>query len=175
MLVTNDASLATRVARLRQYGWDSQRATEEAGLNSRLDPLQAAILAVKLPHLDADNARRIQIARRYADGLRGLPLKLPAVRDDAGHVFHLYVVECDDRDALRQSLQRADIQSAVHYAPATHQQGGYDRMIVKSPAGLGVTEKLVARILSLPMYPQLTDTQADTVIAAVRRHYAGAS
>jgi dTDP-4-amino-4,6-dideoxygalactose transaminase len=101
-----------------------------------------------------------------------LPLTAPAARDDAGHVFHLYVVECDDRDALRESLKRAAVQSAVHYAPATHQQGGYDRIVVKSPDGLDVTEKLVGRILSLPMYPELTDAQADTVIAAVKSHYA---
>ncbi|MEO8064330.1 MAG: DegT/DnrJ/EryC1/StrS family aminotransferase [Pseudomonadota bacterium] len=174
MLVTNDAALATRVARLRQYGWDAGRATEEPGFNSRLDPLQAAILGVKLPHLDADNTRRIEIASRYSMALQGLPLKVPAARADAAHVFHLYVVECDDRDALRESLQRAEIQSAVHYTPATHQQGGYDRIVVKSPGGLAVTEKLVGRILSLPMYPELTDAQVDAVIAAVQRHYARA-
>jgi dTDP-4-amino-4,6-dideoxygalactose transaminase len=170
-VVTNDSALATRISRLRQYGWDAERATQEPGLNSRLDPMQAAILGAKLPYLDADNARRIQIARRYADAFRGLPLRTPAVRDDAGHVFHLYVVECDNRDALRESLRGADIQSAVHYTPATHRQGGYDRKIMVSAAGLGVTEKLVTRILSLPMYPDLTDLQVDAVIAAVWRHY----
>jgi dTDP-4-amino-4,6-dideoxygalactose transaminase len=174
MVVTSDAALATRIARLRQYGWDAERATEEPGLNSRLDPVQAAILGVKLPHLDADNSRRIAIATRYNEAFRDLPLRLPLVRADAAHVFHLYVVECDDRDALRESLKQADVQSAVHYTPATHQQGGYDRIVSFPAGGLAVTEKLVGRILSLPMYPELTDTQVDAVVAAVRRHYARA-
>ncbi|MEA2992552.1 MAG: hypothetical protein QOD40_1472, partial [Alphaproteobacteria bacterium] len=100
MVITADASLAARVRCLRQYGWDEARQTREAGLNSRLDPLQAAILGVKLPHLDADNARRAAIARRYHDAFAGLPITLPVARENASHVYHLYVVACDDRAGL---------------------------------------------------------------------------
>ncbi|MEA2981757.1 MAG: hypothetical protein QOF09_3580 [Alphaproteobacteria bacterium] len=170
-VVTGDAGLAARVRRLRQYGWDESRKTREIGLNSRLDPLQAAILKVKLPGLDTDNARRGAIARRYGNGLAGLPMTLPAARAGTSHVYHLYVVACDDRDGLMAHLQGEEIGSTIHYADPVHRQPGYAERVRVPDAGLPATEKAAARILTLPLYPELSDEQVDRVIASIRGFY----
>lgn len=171
MVVTSDAALAQRLVRIRQYGWDAARHTDTIGVNSRLDPLQAAILAAKLPHLDADNARRAALAARYHAGLAGLPLTLPAARANARHAYHLYVVACDDRDTLKADLAAAGIDAGIHYPLPAHRHGGYAARVRVAPGGLPVTEALAGRILSLPLYPELADAEADRVIAAVRAHY----
>lgn len=171
MVGTIDAGVATRLRQLRQYGWDDARQTREIGFNSRLDPLQAAILGAKLPKLDADNRRRADIAARYDAGLAGLPLTVPARRPDAAHAHHLYVIACDDRDALKAHLAAAQIGSAIHYCEPVHRHGGYAERVVISAGGLAVTERLVGRILSLPIYPELGDVDVDLVIAAVRGHF----
>lgn len=168
MVITADAEVASRVRRLRQYGWDESRETHEVGLNSRLDPLQAAILRVKLPHLDADNIRRAAIANRYQQALGDLPLVLPAAREQATHVYHLYVVACDDRDRLRAHLADHKIGSAVHYPVPVHCQNGYAQQVTVPKSGLPVTAGLAGRILTLPIYPELSDFEVDQVIEAVR-------
>ena len=169
-VVTRDAALAERIARLRQYGWDADRHTVEPGLNSRLDEIQAAILAVKLPHLDADNARRREIADRYAAGLAGLPLVLPIERPATQHVYHLYVLETDSRDALKGALGARGVAAGVHYPVSAHLHGGYDAKCRLPWAGLPVTTALPGRILTLPMYPELTTDEVDRVIAALAGH-----
>jgi dTDP-4-amino-4,6-dideoxygalactose transaminase len=170
MVVTSDADLAARVRRLRQYGWDDTRKTHELGRNSRLDPMQAAILSVKLPHLDADNARRAAIAARYDRGLAGTSFVLPTARANTTHVYHLYVLRCDDRSRLMAHLRADQIGSAVHYAEPVHVQKGYAEKSVVPKDGLPVTSAIVDKILSLPMYPELTDDEADRVIASLRRY-----
>lgn len=172
MVVTSDDALASRVRRLRQYGWDDVRVTHEVGVNSRLDALQAAILAAKLPHLDADNTRRAALARRYAKGLAGVPITLPAERPQATHAFHLYVGACDMRDALMAHLAKCGIGCGIHYPAPVHRQKGYcGHALLSPPDGLPVTEQLVARIVSLPMYPELLDAEVQATIAAVRGFY----
>jgi dTDP-4-amino-4,6-dideoxygalactose transaminase len=171
MIVTSDAALADRVRRLRQYGWDEARTTRETGLNSRLDPIQAAILAAKLPHLDVENSRRAELARRYSEGLAGLPIILPAARPDTTHVYHLYAAACDERDALMAHLARRGVGCGIHYPEPVHRQKGYAERAVLPPTGLPVTERLVTCVVSLPMYPELTDGEVDTAISAVREHY----
>ena len=168
IILTHDPKIATRVRRLRQYGWDDARATHEAGLNSRLDPLQAAILQAKLPHLDADNLRRAAIARRYEHGLAGLPITTPKERAGSQHVYHLYVVACAQRDELMAYLSDRDIGCAVHYPIPVHRQRGYAERVILPPAGLPVTERICQQILSLPVYPELSDADVDRVIAAIR-------
>jgi dTDP-4-amino-4,6-dideoxygalactose transaminase len=172
MILTPDAKIAARVRRLRQYGWDDARETHEAGLNSRLDPLQAAILLAKLPHLDADNARRAEIARRYEHGLAGLAIATPNVRAGTQHVYHLYVIACAQRDDLLAYLSDHQISCAVHYPVPVHRQRGYVERAVLPPAGLPVTERICGQILSLPLYPELSDADVERVIAAVRGFYA---
>jgi dTDP-4-amino-4,6-dideoxygalactose transaminase len=174
MIVTASATLAARLRRLRQYGWDAHRNPREIGVNSRLDPLQAAILGVKLRHVDADNRRRAAIAERYNAGLAGLPVTTPAPMPNTTHAFHLYVIACADRDALRAHLNVAGIQSAIHYAKPVHRQKPYSERARVSSEGLGATERTVGRILSLPLYPELPDSDVDRVIAAIHDHYASA-
>jgi dTDP-4-amino-4,6-dideoxygalactose transaminase len=171
MIVTNDHMLASRVRRLRQYGWDELRRTDEIGVNSRLDSLQAAILTAKLEHLDQDNARRRKLADRYRSGLANLPIVVPVSGADRKHVYHLYVVMNDDRDGLAKHLAARNIGTAVHYAVPAHRHGGYSARVRLPAGGLPVTERTVGRILSLPMYPELSDDEVDRVVAGVREFY----
>jgi dTDP-4-amino-4,6-dideoxygalactose transaminase len=167
MVITADSELAARLRRLRQYGWNDFRETQEPGLNSRLDPLQAAILRVKLPHLDADNARRAAIARMYDEGLAKLPLRLPTPSAGTGHAYHLYVIVSDARDKLLQHLAQQGIDAGVHYPVPVHRQRGYSERAIVSNGGLPVTEWLAGRILSLPIFPELSDDDVGQVIAAL--------
>ncbi len=167
MVVTGDAALAQRLRALREYGWGPERTAEMPGLNSRLDEIQAAILRAKLPHLDADNARRRAIAARYDRELAGLGLQLPAVRGGAEPVYHLYVVRAPDRDGLLQRLKRHGVAAGIHYRQAAHQQPAYAGRL-RGADGLPETERAVAEILTLPLYPELTDDQVGRVIAAMR-------
>jgi len=165
IVVTNDAASADRARRLREYGWDAKRNATEDGWNTRLDEMQAGILNELLPRLDKDNARRREIAAVYDHAFAGLGLASPCRRDEAGHVFHLYVVETDQRDAVMAHLRHSDIAAGIHYAPPTHLHDAYrDRL--KIPAPLVNTERIAQRILSLPMYPELLNEQIDRVVAA---------
>jgi dTDP-4-amino-4,6-dideoxygalactose transaminase len=172
MVLTREVKIAERVRRLRQYGWDDTRQTHEAGLNSRLDPIQAAILHAKLSHLDADNARRAAIAQRYERGLRGLPITTPKERSDTRHAYHLYVVACGQRDALSAYLAERQIGCAIHYPVPVHRQRGYAEHVTLPAAGLPVTERVCRQILSLPLYPELTDADVERVIATMRGFFA---
>jgi dTDP-4-amino-4,6-dideoxygalactose transaminase len=172
IVLTRDSKIAERLRRLRQYGWNDARQTSEPGLNSRLDPLQAAILHAKLPHLDDDNARRGAIAHRYARGLDGMPITVSKQREDTQHVYHLYVIACQNRDALIAYLAKHQIGCAIHYPVPVHRQYGYAERIMLPPAGLPVTERVCQQILSLPLYPELTDADVDSVVAATRGFFA---
>jgi dTDP-4-amino-4,6-dideoxygalactose transaminase len=171
MVTTADAALASRIRRLHQYGWNENRETEDVGVNSRLDSLQAAILLAKLPHLEADNARRAAIAARYCEGLSGLPLALPATGKGGTHVYHLYVVACDERDALMEHLGRHGIGCGIHYPVPVHVQKGYAERIRIVEGGLKVTEQAARRVISIPIYPELGDAEIDSVVAAIHDFY----
>jgi dTDP-4-amino-4,6-dideoxygalactose transaminase len=172
MVVTADADVAARLRRGRQYGWDEQRRAGQTGVNSRLDPIQAAILAAKLPSLDADNARRRAIAAHYGKGLAGLPLTAPSARAEDEPVFHLYVIECASPPVLMKHLDERGIGAAVHYPIPAHRQSGYAPHVVVPRDGLPVTEHLAGHVLSLPIYPELADGDVDRVIAAMRAFFA---
>jgi len=171
MVVTGDAGLASRVRRLRQYGWDELRNADDVGVNSRLDSLQAAILQAKLKHLDSDNDRRAVIAERYNRGLAGLPIETPATRGECTHAYHLYVVRCTQRDALQAHLAENEIGTAVHYPVPVHGQHAYAERSVFSKSGLPATENLTGAILSLPIYPELNDDDVDRVIKAIHEYF----
>ncbi len=171
IVLAREPKIAERVRRLRQYGWDDARQTQEPGLNSRLDPLQAAILSTKLPHLDADNARRADIAALYNERLAGLPLCLPTVRPDSSHAYHLYVLRCEERDRLRAHLAADNIGTAIHYLAPVHREPGYAERVIVPAGGLPVTEGLAGRIISLPIYPGLSDEDIDRVTRSIRRFY----
>jgi dTDP-4-amino-4,6-dideoxygalactose transaminase len=169
MVTTADERLAAELRAIREYGWRERRyVSEVVGVNSRLDELQAAILRVKLTGMAADNARRRAIAARYDAGLAGLPIALPGRDPRAVHVFHQYVVRSDRRDALRAALQKAGIGTNIHYPVPVHLQPAYRGRVATGPSGMAQTERAAVEILSLPMYPQLTDGQIDRVIDAVR-------
>jgi dTDP-4-amino-4,6-dideoxygalactose transaminase len=172
MVVTNDPALAAALREIREYGWRERYVSARAGINSRLDPIQAAILGVKLRSLEADNARRQVVADCYHRGLAGLPLALPARRPQATHVFHQYVIRLAERDALRAALQAAGIGSGIHYPVPVHQQPAYSGRLACGPSGLGVTERAAPQILSLPIYPQISDEAVDRVIAEIRSFFA---
>ncbi len=163
MVVSDDAGFAERVRLLRQYGWRERDRSEILGFNSRLDELQAAVLRAKLPHLHAWNQRRRAIAMRYQRLLEGIEGIEPPVIGE-GHVVHLYVVRVAARDRVRAGLQAAGIASGVHYPVPMHRQ----------PALRGIVEgdfpqadRACAEILSLPVFPQLTDSEVDRVGATL--------
>jgi len=164
-VTTNDAQLADRIQVLRNYGSRVKYVNEVQGYNSRLDPLQAAILRVKLAHLDEWNARRCAIAAHYQQGLVGCGLTLPYAPDWAEPVWHLYVVQHPQRDALQKKLGESGIGTLIHYPIPPHLQGAY------ADLGLGkgtfpIAERIHDEVLSLPISPQMTLAQANQVIAA---------
>lgn len=166
-VATNDATLADRVRLLRQYGWRERYISETHGMNSRLDELQAAILRVRLRHLAEGNARRRRIAAAYDSACDGETLLAPTVRGDCEHVYHQYVVRSTQRDRLRAHLQERGVGTAILYPVPIHLQPGYAERV--SIAGkLENTERLPAEILSLPVYPELSDDDVEQVVAALR-------
>jgi dTDP-4-amino-4,6-dideoxygalactose transaminase len=167
LVATNDPGLAQRCRLLREYGWATRYVSDIPGGNSRLDEVQAAILRVKLPHLDQDNAQRRRIADRYRAGLQGTGLTLPTERSGSHHVYHLFVVRSPRRDALVDHLNKSGIQGAIHYPVPVHLQPAYLKRI-RTAAKLEHTETAAGEILSLPMYPELQDSEVDRVIEAVR-------
>jgi dTDP-4-amino-4,6-dideoxygalactose transaminase len=165
MITTKDAKLALRIQRLRQYGWDRDRVTEEVGVNSRLDELQAAILKIKLKHLDEDNKSRREIANQYNMLLDELELVLPVESPETQHVYHQYVVACENRDQIKKQLSERKISAGIHYALPAHLHAGYAQRCMLPDAGLPVTEQTVKKILSLPIYPELAQDQVLQVIS----------
>jgi dTDP-4-amino-4,6-dideoxygalactose transaminase len=153
---------------LRQYGWRRRHISEFRGVNSRLDELQAAYLRARLPFLEEGNQRRTEIAAAYNRGLRNTGLILPTQRPGARHVYHQYVVRFADRDGLQSRLRERGIATAVHYPMAVHCQPAYQRRCAPSLAGLRETEKAAREVLSLPMYPELTDAAVAAVIEGLR-------
>jgi dTDP-4-amino-4,6-dideoxygalactose transaminase len=169
MVTTGDDEVAAALRAIREYGWRERRyVSEQTGINSRLDELQAAILRVKLTALAADNARRRAIAARYDEGLAGLPVTLPVRDPRTEHVYHQYVVRSPRRDALRAALHQAGVGTNIHYPMPVHLQPAYHGRVALGPSGMAQTERAGNEVFSLPMYPQLSDAQIDRVVAALR-------
>ena len=166
MVVTNDPMLAEQVRSLREYGWRERYVSEQPGLNSRLDELQAAILRVKLRYLDSENARRRELAGWYQDLLSASALVLPQARPDAIHVYHQYVVRTARRDSLQSWLRTHGIGTLVHYPQPVHLQPAY-RGKLHGADLVPQTERAALEVLSLPMYPQLSKEQVCLVAEAV--------
>ncbi len=171
-LVTSDQELAARARSLREYGWRERYVSESAGMNTRLDELQAAVLRVKLRHLDAENAARRRIAQAYDSLLGGSSLGLPGTRAGCLHGRHQYVVRAPDRDGLRSYLQTQGIGTLVHYPVPVHQQPAYRGRIAVSGT-LIETERAAREVLSLPLYPELTPGEVETVARAILHATAG--
>ncbi|MGD9614802.1 MAG: DegT/DnrJ/EryC1/StrS family aminotransferase [Alphaproteobacteria bacterium] len=174
MTATGDPALAAALREIREYGWRDRYISARVGINTRLDPVQAAILGAKLPRLGADNASRRRIAARYDAGLAGLPLDPPPRRPECGHVFHQYVIRTrdTDRDPLREHLGRAGIGTGIHYPAPVHLQPTYRGRLAEFPSGLPETTRAAPCILSLPMFPQLPAGSVERVVAAIRAYFA---
>lgn len=166
MVMTDNIELANRVRQLRQYGWQDRRISELPGRNSRLDEIQAAIIRVKLSKLDDMNERRKEIARQYNIAFNHTAIRVPTCKNEFSHVYHQYVIRHQHRDKLRSFLNDNYIQTLVHYPVAIHQQPAYEGRVTISGA-LDSTNDSVKNILSLPMYPELSNNQLKRVIESV--------
>lgn len=167
-VATNDTALAERAGALRQYGWKERYLSDLKGMNTRLDEIQAAMLAVRLTRLDAEVARRRAVAARYDAALGGL-IATPKTRAGAHHAYHLYVVRSPRRDGLATALKDAGIGTGIHYPVPVHLQKAYAGHIALAPSGLGETERAACEVLSLPMHAFLSDADVDRVAAEVAR------
>lgn len=167
MLVTNDAPLAQRAGRLRNYGQSVRYHHPELGMNSRLDEIHAAMLAERMKWLLEFTERRRQIANAYQDGIKNPKVRLLASPEEpSAHVFHLYVVTCEQREELQAHLEQNQVQSHIHYPIPIHHQEPCLGM-ARDPQGLGNTDRHAAICLSLPCHPQMTEGDIVAVIAAV--------
>jgi dTDP-4-amino-4,6-dideoxygalactose transaminase len=168
VLTTDDEALADRIGAIRQYGWKERYISDGVGVNSRLDEIQAAILRVKLNYLDAGNARRQAIAAAYDEALSGTRYAAPARREGSGHVFHQYVLRVPERAALMARLRAEGVATAIHYPSPVHLQPAYRGRTPLGPAGCAETARAAAEVMSLPMFPELTDAQVGHVCTVLR-------
>jgi dTDP-4-amino-4,6-dideoxygalactose transaminase len=166
-VVTNNISLADSVRQLRQYGWDSQKQAQSQSSISRLDEIQAAILRVKLTNLEVSNEKRRQIASKYSTLLDKSEIILPVVSVNAEHAFHLYVVQSENRNRIISHLNENKIYPGIHYPNPVHLQPAYLKSEKDSLIKLSVTEGIRQKILSLPMYPELTQNDIERICEQV--------
>lgn len=167
IIVTDQPDLAQQVRLLREYGWAERYVSHKTGMNSRLDELQAAVLRVKLRSLDEDNMARARIAAVYEANLQNTELTLPAVRQNVNHVYHLYVVRCSRRDELLQCLREQGIAPLIHYPVPVHLQPAYQGRLPGCD-DLLETERAAKEVLSLPMYPELSESEIQTVAEVIQ-------
>jgi dTDP-4-amino-4,6-dideoxygalactose transaminase len=167
MVTTNDAEVAEEIRRLRNYGERRKYEHVVRGVNSRLDALQAAFLSVKLRHLPGWNEARARHADAYAAALDGVgDLVLQGRVPRSTHVYHLFVVETEQRDALSDHLARTGVRTGIHYPTPIHLQPAYADLGL-GPGSFPESERLAERMLSLPMFPELTDDQIATVVGSI--------
>jgi dTDP-4-amino-4,6-dideoxygalactose transaminase len=171
-VVTNDPALAARIRLLRAWGEEQRYEHKYRGFNYRMDGVQGAVLGVKLRYLEAWTERRRQIASQYARRLAGTDAVLPRERESVRHVYHAYVVRVRERERWRARLADAGVQTGVHYPVPVHLQPAY-RDLGYGPGDFPVSESAAAQVLSLPVFPELTDVQIDTVAGVFRRALAG--
>ena len=169
-VASNDLHLIEKVRHLQEYGWTKRYISEMPGINSRMDPIQAAVLRIKLTRLDEENKKRNISAEIYNDAFSILNIQLPYVKNDVSHVFHQYVVRVEHRDELREFLYERGISTGIHYPLPVHQQPAYNGRIVIHDH-LKHTETISSNILSLPMYSELSSVDVDMVIREIMRWY----
>ena len=170
LVLTNNQNIAEKVTRLRNYGQEKRYYHSIKGFNSRLDELQAAILNTKLPYLKAWNQRRREIASRYHQAFSAVGITCPLGHPERFHVYHLYVIRVRSRDRFQELLQQQGISTIIHYPIPVHLQASYSECREQGKY-LPVTEKLAGEIISIPLYPELTDEEIDYIIEAVIQVY----
>jgi dTDP-4-amino-4,6-dideoxygalactose transaminase len=166
-VTTSDDELAETIRTIAIYGSKDKYVHKYKGVNSRLDEIQAAVLSVKLKRLDADNERRRTIAERYQRKITNPKIRLPLARERSGHVWHLFVVRCDDREGLQAFLKGHGIQTLIHYPTPPHKQGAYAEWASRS---YPISERIHREVLTLPMSPVMSDEQVDSVIDAANAY-----
>jgi dTDP-4-amino-4,6-dideoxygalactose transaminase len=169
IVVTDDDTIAAHTRRLRDHGRLNKDVHTEVGFNLRFNEIQAAIGRVLLRRLDAMNERRRALAMRYVERLAGLPLELPREAPEASHVYHLFVIRTEKRDALQAWLKEQGIQTGIHYPVPCHKQPAVADL---NPPDLPVTEQIVKEILTLPLSPDHTEAEIDQVADSVRQFFA---
>jgi dTDP-4-amino-4,6-dideoxygalactose transaminase len=163
-VTTNNAELASAIKKLRNYGTTSKYVNDELGFNSRLDEIQAAILSIKLPHLQADNNLRVQIAKRYLSEITSDKISLPYYDGGANHVFHLFVVRVEKRREFIDHLEKNQVGTMIHYPIAPHKQKALSEY---SELNFPVAEKIHREVVSIPLNPVMTKEEVDKVIAVL--------
>jgi dTDP-4-amino-4,6-dideoxygalactose transaminase len=170
-IVTSDENLKNKLEMLRNYGSPQKYFHDFIGFNSRLDSIQAVVLSAKLKYLDLANQKRKEHAKRYSKNLSELPeLTLPKVNNFDSHVFHLYVIQAKDRDGLSKFLLKNEIQTVIHYPNPIYRLGAYQSLGLNSTCYPN-TEKYSSEILSLPMYPEISNDQIDFVCEIIKKYY----
>jgi len=159
-VTTDDAGLARLIRSISNYGSDKKYIHKYKGLNSRLDEIQAAVLSVKLKYLDKDNLRRRQIAAYYSENIKNKDIILPVERSEGNHVFHLYVIRTRQRNSLQEYLYNNEVHTQIHYPVPIHKQDAYSEY---NGLSLPVAEKVQNEVLSIPLYPSLTDKEMDRI------------
>ncbi|MCA1581584.1 MAG: DegT/DnrJ/EryC1/StrS family aminotransferase [Acidobacteria bacterium] len=172
-VATRDPEIARRLRSLRQYGWSRRDFAETEGRNSRLDELQAAILGAKLPALEEDNARRRAVAAFYDEALADLPLTLLSTRPGSVSAAHLYPVRSGRRDAVRETLEGAGVETGIHYPTPLHLQPAY-AFLGHRRGDFPVSEQAAETVLSLPLHPRLTGPQVEAVVSGIRGFFGAA-
>ena len=170
MITTSSAEVAEKLKLLRNHGSREKYRHEIVGINSRLDEIQAAVVLEKMKYIDRWNAMRKKTAKLYEKGLAGLPVKLPAASTGYGHIYHLYSVLAENRDALLAHLESRGIGAGVYYPLPLHLQPCYQSLGYR-PGSLPVSEETARKILSLPMFAGITAMQVRRVVQAVREFY----
>lgn len=163
-VVTNDEKLADTLKKLRNYGSEKKYYNQFIGFNSRLDELQAAFLNVKLPFLNQENDLRRAVAQRYLNEIKNDKITLPACKELDNHVFHVFVIRCDNRDVLQKYLQENGIQTIIHYPIPPHKQ---EAMSNWNHLSFPITEIIHDQVLSLPMSPCLSEAEIDKIISVL--------
>jgi len=166
-ITSNDSELITIIRALRNYGSQEKYVNKYLGMNSRLDEIQAAFLRVKLPHLDKEIIERQGISKKYRISIQNPIVKLPFVGDESAHVWHLFVVMTENRERFQNYLKEKGIGTLIHYPIPPHKQEALKQF---SSLDLPITESIHRTVLSLPLYPTMTESQIDTVISVVNSY-----
>jgi len=169
LVTTNNESDAHKLHLLVNHGREKKYEHEMIGYNYRMDALQAAILSAKLPHLKEWTESRRRVAHRYNQLLKGLPVQTPL--EKYRHVYHLYVIQCDNREGLAKALKEEGIATGVHYPLPLNLQPCFKDLSCWGPGRFPVTEKLASRIISLPIFPELTEEEQDKVVECIRKFF----
>jgi dTDP-4-amino-4,6-dideoxygalactose transaminase len=175
-IVTNDEDMSRKLKMLREYGQERKYVHKLVGLNSRLDEIQAAVLRVKLRHLDQWNQKRREKAILYQEKLSGLngKIKLPIEKDYAKHVYHMFVISSDRRDALREYLRHQGIETGIHYPVPVHQQESYQPLNYGKGA-FPTSEAASSTVLSLPMFEFLANDEVDLICTELHKFYSSST